>query len=463
MFLLFFSFSLLLANIYCFIKKKYLYIFVPCMIFLPPYYGIEISASLPIITVSRLMYVIFYIYIVLNQKRHITFPLFQSTKLKPSPCFFFLGFYFFLRIVSNIAHIVTHIDSAKTIFHIIFEELFLIVAIYLLSPSKSELISTIKVVLWVATVLFVIGIFESFTFIRPFDSLYTVSRFLLNDHYIRLGMLRATTTMGIPNYFGNICLLILPIALFFYQQYKLKRYLLIVFLDYYAMIHSGCRSIMFFSFFVLILFFIIFCRTKSERIVFMKNFFLIAFLITIIATLLSVGNERYRYYYTGTVKSLLNEIGFNFDLSANAPDGIEGYGQNELSGSQSRFEQLSGISYTINKSPLFGFGTGAQKRNEVMYYALGKWVYADKYDIALFEIVANEGIVGLIGYIMLFVAMIYELLLLRNNEKKYYSILIIEIIAYLFTTLCTINMSPILMIIVIAVLNNELLLYDKNN
>ena len=41
-----FTLALIIANVYCFKSKIYLYLFVPCMLFLPGYYGIELSGPL---------------------------------------------------------------------------------------------------------------------------------------------------------------------------------------------------------------------------------------------------------------------------------------------------------------------------------------------------------------------------------------------------------------------------------
>ena len=101
-----FTLALHIANIYCFIKKKYLYLFIPCMLFLPDYYGGEISDSLPLLTASRTMFVIFFIYAWINRRRNLSFKNFRLKELPRE--YLFLAAYFVLRIVSNLYYVTTY-------------------------------------------------------------------------------------------------------------------------------------------------------------------------------------------------------------------------------------------------------------------------------------------------------------------------------------------------------------------
>ena len=407
MFLLIFSAFLLFANVFLFIRKKYIYLFVPCMLFLPEFYGIEISASLPIITVTRIMFLIFYVYVLLNKRRTIKISL---SELKTLPReYYLLAAYFILRIITNLFYITTYAQAVKTIFSIVFEQLLFVIAIILLSPTKEEIITTIKSVVWSATVLFFIGISETLTFVRPFDQLYTVSRYMLNDHYIRLGLLRATTTMGLPGLFGNACILILPLILYLHWLTKHKKYLIAILIDLLGVIHSGSRSdVFFFLFIILIYSFLLLVLQGSTAIVnTLKNTAIVLSLLLLITGLLSFASPYYRYFYIGNAKSVLNEVGFDFDLNEGAPEGIDGYGTNSGAngngGVNSRLHQLSGIKYALEHSPLVGLGSGAQNRNEVYYFVYGNWYPYSTFDIAIVEVIYCEGLIGLLAYFMLII------------------------------------------------------------
>lgn len=272
---------------------------------------------------------------------------------------------------------------------------------------------------------------------------------MLNEHYMRLGFYRSTTTMGLPNFFGNLCLLILPVALYYYHHSRSVHCLFVISLDYYAMIHSGCRSSMLFSVPVLALYFLLILSTKEDRCRFMKNLFGIFLSISAVIILLSIINPEYRYFYTGTIKSLLNEIGFNFDLNEGAPTGIYGFGINGENGTLSRLSQLSGIYYTLTQNPIFGLGSGALNRKEMRYFAYNKWQFINTYDLGLVEIISEEGILGLLGFLSLFIS-IFVTIRRESPSKAYSRIVFIEAVAYLLCTLSTANMTSFLFMIVIA-------------
>ena len=375
MFLIIFSLVLLLLTIFSIKRKKFLFLFIPCMLFLPDYYGIEFSKSLPILTISRLMTIVLFIYAYFYGEKK-----FKKISLQTFPkAYLFLAGYFVLRIISNVYYIPKHSHAIKMIFSIIIEQLFVIIALYRLNPNKKEIDTLINVIVWSAFSLFIIGVLESLTFIRPFDQLYTVHRFMLNEHYIRLGLLRSVTTMAMPGFYSNMCLLVLPLTLYLYNKSYQKRYLLVCVADIFAAIHSGSRAAIFYFFLALLFYSIFFIHGKDERIRCLKNTLLVLLTTCLIASILSIMNPRYKYFYTGSAKAFLNELGCDFDLDAGAPEGVDGYGKNYdpddkfHGGVGSRKLQFSGIIYALIKNPVFGLGNGAIDRNELLYYDYGKW------------------------------------------------------------------------------------------
>ena len=431
MFLFAFSFALLIANIYCFIKKKYLYLFIPCFLFLPEYYGFELSESLPIITVKRIMVLIFYIYAILNRKKNFSFKSFDLKTFCRK--YSFLIAYFILRTLTNLYYIGTYGQAAKTLLSIFFEQLFIILAFCLLDPSAQEVTTLIKSVVWSATALFVIGILESFTSIKPFDYLYTVSRVMLNDEVFRLGLLRSTATFGLPNLFGNACILVLPLILYLYNRTHHKEYLAACIINFFAVIHSGCRSDIVF-FFAIIAIYALYVIVKEKRFAeFIKNASIMAVITVSVMVILSLADSRLSYYYSGTAKSLLNEVGFNFDLDSGAPESTSGYGRN-TEGSESRTRQFTGIYYVSVRHPIVGMGSGAQTRGQVEYYWDNTWYAVTTYDVGLVEIFCDEGILGLLGVISLLIFMFLDSLKPRN------AFYLLCIITYLMSTLSSINM-----------------------
>lgn len=447
MFLIIFSIILLITNIYCFINKKYLYLFIPCMLFLPEYYGIEISESLPIISVTRIMFVILYLYVFLNKKISISYRHIRQNL--PKRTRFLLG-YFIFRIISNLYYLATYGQAAKTIFSLIFEEFGLVLAFYLLQPKEEDINNIIKSVVYSAAFLFVVGIFESYSYLRPFDSLYTVNREMLNDHYVRLGLLRATTTLGLPVFYGNMCILILPLVLYLYTLSNEKKYLAIIVLNFFATMHSGSRASILFFIAIIVLYFVIHYFLKINIRLLYKNVAIIVGSIIFIMFTLSSTNQYSKYYYEGTTKSILNEFGFSFNIEEDAPDGVEGFGDNKH-GVTSRTFQFTGIRYAFGKNPYFGLGTGALSNGDVYYNGWGVWVPYYTYDMGIVEVLIAEGLIGFLGYLCLFIYIglltLPSLLLLK--EKIIYVPLILLSIAYLLSTLSTANMQEFLIFIVI--------------
>lgn len=436
MFLFVFSIILFILNIICFVKKKYLYLFIPCMLFLPAYYGLEFNSTFPILTITRIMFLIFYLYAFINKRRNLSFSIKNIHSLSV-PYKLLIG-YFVLRLISNLYYVTTYGQAGKTFFLIIFEQLLFVIAIYVLAPTKKEVNTVIKIIICVATLLFIIGIFESYTYIRPFDSLYTVSRHVMNEHYVRLGFLRATTTLGMPGMYANMCVMILPLILYMYKKEMHKRYLLSAGLCFLAIIHAGSRSDLLYLIPILGIYFIYVLREKHDRLIFLKNLLAVLAFVFIFIVAVSVVYPSARYYYAGTGKSLLNEVGFNFDLSADAPEGSDGFGTNSVRGSVSRTQQLTGLLYTSRINPLFGLGSGAQVRDAVQYYWNNKWHIVNSYDLGLVEIYCDEGILGIVGILLL----LAHLALLSKRKP----LLQLLLITYLLTTLNTVNMFPFLFV-----------------
>lgn len=446
-FLYTFSILLLFANIYCFIKKKYLYLFFPCMLFLPDFYGVSVSDSLPLITVARIMYVIFFVYAFFNRKRDIYLKKIDYKKIPKE--YFFLVAYFVLRIISNVYYVFNYGQALKTILFLIFEQLVLLIAVYILAPTKDELIVLIKTIVWSATVLFIAGIYESISGYRLFDALYTISRNIYNLTYYRLGMLRAQTTLMAPAVYGNMCILVLPFILYLYENSKSKKYFGIVGLDFLAIVHSGTRSDIIFFGVVLVIYCIYVLKGKERRILFVKNCITIAAVLLAYMGIAGACSDNLRYYYVGSGKAVLNEVGFDFDLSEGAPDGVKGFGVN-VNGSVSRTRQFTGMYYVAKINPLFGLGSGAQVRHQVQYYwqspeGKNAWIIASQYDVGLVEIFCDEGLIGLMGICFL----IFYMYRMSKGNK----FLVLCIICYLLSTLGTGNMYNFLILYVIIMMN----------
>ena len=337
----------------------------------------------------------------------------------------------------------------KTICMLIFEQLFLLVAVYLIAPNKEEILTTIKIIVWVAAILFVVGILESIFQVRPFDALYTITREVFNVPYYRLGLLRSTTTMYAPALFSNMCILVMPFILYLYEISSFKRYLIISGLDVLAIIHSGSRAAMIFLIVILGYYFLLVLKTKERQLKFIKNCCLITAVLMLYIALASFISPKLNYFYVGNAKSLLNEVGFEFDLKQDTPTDLTGFGDNRY-GAASRTRHFTGIYYVAKINPFFGMGSDAVSRKVIKYYwhadeGIDRWNTANVYDVGIVEIFCDEGIIGLLGFIFLFSFMYVKT---RKQKYKRYTIF-----CYLLCTLGTKNMYSFLMLFLVLIIN----------
>ncbi|SDI72478.1 O-Antigen ligase [Pseudobutyrivibrio sp. 49] len=441
---------LIVLNVVYFKSQKYLFLFIPCMLFLPAYYGIEISKIFPIIEIRRIMFCVFYFYVFVNRKKYISNTDLSIKTISKEYSFLILSFT--LRIVSCSYYLAEHLQAYKTILEIVFEEILLLVCIHIMSLSREDLLKLINIIVWSSTVIFAVGIFESFTFIRPFDFLYTVSRSVLNEHYVRLGLLRATTTFGMPVVFGGVCLIVFPAIIYMMLKTNQKKYYMAFIINVMAIIHSGARSAQLFFCFLMVIF-PLFIWNKDEVKKYFKSLFISILIVGIFVLLLCKLSPKYEYFYEGSAKAVLNEVGFDFELDANVPEGVEGYGDNDSTGSYSRVAEFSGIKYALEKNFWFGLGDGCDQRNEIRYLWFGKWKPHKAIDIGIVEVFMTEGVIGFLAFLCLFIFIMYTIIKMKNGLEK--RICFLTVIAYLLSTLGTSNIFSFLFAFVAIIMSYQ--------
>lgn len=454
-----------LLTVYCVYKKSFQYLFIPLVLFLPDYYGIEINSTLPIFSVKRILFVIFFAYCLFVCRQSFFSNVRKNTKQMISSIGLWFILYFIFRLVSNMFYFFRYNDAKKTILYIILEEFFFLFFFLSFEWRKENIIRLIKSIVIGSSVMFVLGLVESITTFRVTDYLYTVSRELLNDHYIRLGLLRSTVTMGLPGFYGNFCVLVFPLIIYLINNSNKYVYSLIAILDVFSCIHSGSRSSLFFLMTILFIHFL-YVLIKKERIKEAFTNFALSFCTFVLLLVLFCNiSERLNYFYVGSAKSLLNEIGFNYDLDKGAPDGVEGYGVNANSGTYSRQYEFSGIYYAAKVNPIFGLGSKAQNRGDVFYLRKGKWKQVRSYDVGYVQSFMDEGILGWAAYLCILIGfcVMYKKALHCQKLPYLNQCLLLMMIAYLLCILATANMNPFLFTIILLLLINNQKNTQNNN
>ncbi len=442
MILFLFSALLIILCVLSIAKKRFLELFFPMLLFLPDYYGFEFSAGLPILTVKRILFLILFVYAFLNRDHQKTFR--ELLRITPVSLLFFL--YFVFRISSNLYYITTYGQASKTILSLIFEQFMLVIALRLLSPTEKECVSIVRAIVWSAAVMFLLGIIESFTGYRISDSLYTVNRYMLNEYYVRSGLLRATVTLGLPTFYGNACVLMMPFIMFLYEYTKKWIYLPIGGLCVYACIHSGSRASFLFILATLFFCLLLLIRDIKRFLSYIKHVLAVGAVLIILISSLSLANQKCRAYYLGYGKSVLNTLGFDFKLDYDDDNGVSTeFGKNKP-GVMSRTAQFSGIPYVARINPVFGLGSGAQTRGDIRYYWDKNWHLVYSYDVGYVEVFGDEGALGWIGYYALFLSAALFILFKENKDKhlRLCHYLVLGMAAYLLCMLSTANMSMFL-------------------
>ncbi|MCR5671224.1 MAG: hypothetical protein K6G10_09480 [Butyrivibrio sp.] len=397
------------------IIEKSIFVFCFLYLILPDFLGIEFSASLPLLTSSRIL-----ILLLIAAAVYITVKRGSMRILAEKKIWLAVAGFFVLRTVSNIYYLTTYSGAINNIFKMIIEEIILLLIIPVFLETEEKRMKALRVLTYSCGVISALGITESLTGFRLADYLYTVKRFMFNDHYIRLGILRATTSFGLANFYAFYLTVMTPVIFYLWRKTDEKRYMVIALLHFFALVFSGCRGniLIYFVFLAGYLFMI----AKAERSKYLMR--LLQCLCIVIALILvqRAVSPKLKYYYDGTAKSLLNVVGFKFDLNKGAPEGVSGYGHNSRSGVTSRLYQFSGITYAMGINPLFGLGAGAQNRGEIMYYDryVSQWKYYSTYDVGYVAAICDEGIIGAAGYACLYagITLFFFIALLKEKDEK---------------------------------------------
>jgi len=442
-------------SIYC---KTYEYLFVSIYTLLPDYFSFEINEHLPLFSVSRIMLLILLCYTLLRP---------QTRKALCNYRTFFVPFslpsklvigYVVMRIISNLYYVTTYNSSVKSILSVLFEEGMMLLLLGVQFSTYEKIERAIRSIITVSGFVFALAIYESISRFNVGSLFYLAQRHLLDEYYIRLGLLRADLTFGLPSFFATYCVVMVPLILYLYEKNYEKRYLLILTLDVFAVIHTGSRAQLLFLGFMVILMFLF--QKKESKLHYVKVYGQLIAISLCIVILLSAVSSHLRYFYIGTGKSLLNEVGFHFDLDEDAPTGVAGFGDNQK-GTSSRLWQLSGITYTLNKNPLFGLGAKAQNRGDVHYlYKPGKWVPAYTYDVAYVGIICDGGLTGLAAFCMLYLA---AFLFLFKNTNKLSKALLFALLSYLLCLLSIGTMDHFNWLLFSLIYANQWIAADTKN
>ncbi len=404
-------------------------LFMALYILLPSYFALELSQSLPLITGSRILIALMGIMLLVRRRDVFTLKNFRLRKLNltltedPLLRTSFL-IYFGLLLLVNATFLLDTSESIKQIFVILAEEYLVVWMLCLIIDTREKLISALRIMVFGAAAVAVIAAVGTVIDYNPFLLLKTVSRNMVIRPFYRYGILRACVGFLHPVYYGAYCAVMLPIGMFFADRSETKKETLLygscLTLILAGLMLSNSRgSILAFGCTACLIFLIRLFR-KSLGKLFATYLPIIGCAVVILALIFMLSPVG-RPIIAGYVEDLFSshtDPGPSTEPTTSTkpsvtepspteptqpkPNLVPEFGEN-ANGVASRLDQLSGIRYTVERQPIFGFGPNASARGLVGYmYTPGTWTHVKTVDMNIVAIISQYGIVGLIGFLCLY-------------------------------------------------------------
>ena len=197
-------------------NKKFILFFMAFYPVLPDYFAIELGGGLPLLKASRILLLILMLCVCFhNKKIHLI-----RQPLKVTGLYWPLFIYFAARILANGYYAPSLSAAINTEFTVIVEQLLLIVMICQVVRSREDVHLCVKTIVNASGVVAIISIINVLIGSNLFYNLNTVSRNVLMVSTVRMGIIRAEATFGHPVYYAMYCALIIPLALYVWQNEK---------------------------------------------------------------------------------------------------------------------------------------------------------------------------------------------------------------------------------------------------
>lgn len=408
-------------------------VFAALYIVLPSYFAIEVTQSLPLLTGSRILLlgvIIDYIY----QKRYII-PLNISYDRGFRRV---LNIFFCLIVVVNVIHFTDCFsDSLKELFVLVFEGLFVVWVL----PKKVNTICKLnrffEIMIYSSGVVAVISIISTFIGKNLFNYLNLVSRSLNLMDFTRFGLIRPQAGFDHAVHYGLFCAVMCIIVLHYMDNAsgtKFSLFAICFILNIIALFLSNSRGSLtaFIATFLLRL-----VEKKSVEKKQLKRMVLFLSILLLGVAILACITPQVFTFAENVLISLFASL-INPDKMSN----ISGFGMN-TDGILSRTTQLSGVEYVMKKNLLFGMGSNADDRGLIQYLSpyTHSWYVTDTYDVGYIEIFCNFGLVGFIGYILLYATTLIKTLSPKINDKANINKLFKYIFITYFIGLLTVDIS----------------------
>lgn len=411
-------------------RKALFIIFSILYIILPSYFAIELSPSLPMLTMSRILLILISFETLRSNNYKIKCRLFYKKKANT----IFLIFVF-LYLLSNLSHIYLA-DTLNNIFSFFFDGILVTWVVSSNLTDENGILKTIDILIYTSSFVAIIAIISTILGKNLFEYLITVNRSLNLKDFTRSGYLRAQAGFDHAVHYGAYCSIMAIISFDLWRQSKGKKsnqYLICGMLNIVGLFLSNSRGSLL-AFLIVMLIDILSNKkiTKSSLFRGVIGIGGILFLIIIVSVLFP------------TIKNFISNVLEAFFISlfsGNSNRLSTNFGQN-ANGILSRTTQFSGIKYVFDKSPMFGLGANAPARGVLKYInpQTGLWYVTDTYDVGFVEIFCNYGFVGTIAYLFLYGLIIYICFRKYNRESLVQTLLKNAFLTY-FICLLSVDVS----------------------
>ena len=376
-------------------NKKFIIFFMAFYPILPDYFSIELGGGLPLLKASRILLLILLLCVCFRNKK---IKLIRKP-LKATGLYWPLIIYFAARILAN-GYYVSRLSAAiNTEFTVIVEQLLLVVLICQAVQSQEDVYLCVKTIVDASGIIAIISIINILIGSNLFYSLNTVSRNVLMVSMVRMGIIRAEATFGHPVYYAMYCALIIPLALYIWQNERKRWNGCVLGLNIAAAFLTESRGTIVVLLALLLVFILITDKKTRNKILGAGC------ALACLAFLISVTVPTVSQQFTNIIKSVIIAFG-------DSGETIENFGTNSSTGLSSRVVQLSGITWMLMHNAMFGLGASCHTRGELSYRISGIWQVRDTIDNGYVGYFVEEGLLGGIACFSLFYS------LLKSSWKK---------------------------------------------
>lgn len=398
-------------------NKWYIYLLFAFYAILPDTFAIEISASLPLITVKRLLILLVCGIWLYNAK-------YRRRQHIPKE----LLIYTIVNVAISVINLRLTFGELNNTFISIFEQFLLVMAVKSMIESEEEVYICLDFLIYGSVALGIISILQTVMKADVTTVLAIIEDRVVESITDRMNTVRAFgTSNAIKN--GCYCAFMCLITMFMYEKRKKFKYIFFLTVNAMALLCTMTRSALL-AFGITIAFMVI---VRNRHIIKAYSKYILPVVTAVVAVFIvkpSMFDSVIEVF-----KSILNVLGFEFELSSD-------FGLNADNASYSRLVQWSAVYYMIQEGYMFlGYGYNAFLRGCLYYHfkQFGTWTKAGALDTGFVAVAVEGGLLGLINILILWIGIAVSSL--KNRDRRHGSYDIYKLTIYFVFMYMIINVA----------------------